>query len=56
MATLLDVATALSIFQILVLCGLLAAFTGFGILYFETVSYPLNLPRVCEPVGATRLH
>lgn len=54
MATLLDAVPTLDKFQILALCGFITALIGFSILYFVTIRYPSNLPRVREPPGATR--
>jgi hypothetical protein len=45
---------ALGAFEITVLCGLLAVFTGLTTLYLITIRYPANLPRVREPKNATR--
>jgi hypothetical protein len=54
MASLLLSILALGAFKITALCGLFALFTGLTALYFVTIGYPSNLPRVRERKGATR--
>jgi hypothetical protein len=54
MASLLLSILALGALEITALCGLFALFTGLTALYFVTIRYPSNLPRVRERKGATR--
>lgn len=54
MATILSQILALGVVQTVALATCLLVLVGLAVLYYSTIRYPANLPRLREHEGATR--